>query len=165
MFRLACPGNAAGGDPNFTYFDYLPILTGDAFNAFVSRYKASTPSTTGFAINLPAPASASSSNTLYFGNSFVRTEDLDNTFNSSKRFKLYYKFSDNKKPSDELISNLSTKLCMFCSKDSDTVRYDWNLVSCAWNDQKECIEVTFSPGKAFLDIADGVIGETFQFRR
>ena len=38
------------------------------------------------------------------------------------------------------------------------------MVSCAWNAQKQCIEVTFSPGKDFLDIADGVVGETFQFR-
>ena len=29
---------------------------------------------------------------------------------------------------------------------------------------KKCIEVTFAPGQAFLDIADGIVGETFQFR-
>jgi len=164
IFKLACPGNKAGGSPEFTYFDYLPISTGDMFNAFVSKYGASTPSGSNFSLNLPAPASASSDNSLYFGMSFVRTQDVDNTFNSSKRFKLYYKFSDNKKPSDELISSLSTKLCMFCSKGSESVRYDWNLTSCAWSAQKRCIEVVFSPGKAFLDIADSVVGETFNFR-
>lgn len=164
IHKLACLGSKAGGDPDFTYFKNLPILNASMFYAFISEYGASTPSASNFNLNLPAPASASSSNSLYLGMSFVRLEDVDNTFNASKRFKLYYKFSDEKKPSDELISSLSTKLCMFCSKDSDTVCYDWNLVSCIWSAQKKCIEVTFAPGQAFLDIADSIIGETFQFR-
>lgn len=164
MYKLACLGSKAGGDPDFTYFKNLPILNSSMFDAFISEYGASTPSASNFNLNLPAPASASSSNSLYLGMSFVRLEDIDNTYNDSKRFKLYYKFSDDKKPSDELISSLSTKLCMFCSKDSDTVRYDWNLVSCIWNAQKKRIEVTFSPGQAFLDIVDGIVGESFQFR-
>lgn len=164
MYKLACLGSKAGGDPDFTYFKNLPILNSSMFDAFISEYEASTPTASNFNLNLPAPASASSSNSLYLGMSFVRLEDVDNTFNSSKRFKLYYKFSDNKKPSDALIDSLSTKLCMFCSKDSDTVRYDWNLLSCIWNDQRKRIEVTFAPGQAFLDIAEGIVGETFQFR-
>lgn len=164
MYKLSCLGNKAGGDSDFTYFKNLPILNASMFDAFISEYKASTPSASNFNLNLPAPSSASSDDSLYFGMSFVRLEDVDNTFNASKRFKLYYKFSDEKKPSDELISSLSTKLCMFCSKDSDTVRYDWNLVSCIWSAQKKCIEVTFAPGQAFLDIADSIVGETFQFR-
>lgn len=164
LFRLSCPGSKAGGDPEFTYFGNLPILSSGTFDAFISRYGASTPATTSWNIDLPAPSAASSSNALFFGMSFVRTEDVDNTFNSSKRFKLYYKFSDNKKPSDELINALSTKLCMFCSQSDSSVRYDWNLTSCTWSAQNNCIEVTFAPGQAFLDIVDGVVGETFNFR-
>lgn len=140
MYKLACLGNKAGGDPDFTYFKNLPILNSSMFDAFISEYGASTPAASNFNLNLPAPASASSSNSLYLGMSFVRLEDVDNTFNDSKRFKLYYKFSDEKKPSDELINSLSTKLCMFCSKDSDDVRYDWNLVSCVWSAQKNILK-------------------------
>ena len=55
---LQCPGNKAGGDPNYTMFEYLPILNGSMFDAFVSEYKASTPSASNFNLNLPVPASA-----------------------------------------------------------------------------------------------------------
>ena len=35
MYKLACLGSKAGGDPDFTYFDHFPILTSDDFDAFV----------------------------------------------------------------------------------------------------------------------------------
>ena len=37
---LRCPGNKAGGDPNYTMLEYLPIQNSDQYYSFVSKYGA-----------------------------------------------------------------------------------------------------------------------------
>ena len=64
---LYCPGNKAGGDPDYTMFDYLPIQNYEQFIQFTVKYSAAVSSTLGKGISIPAPASASSSNSLQFG--------------------------------------------------------------------------------------------------
>ena len=41
---LRCPGNKAGGDPNYTMFEYLPIQNSDQYYSFVSKYSATVDS-------------------------------------------------------------------------------------------------------------------------
>ena len=87
MGRLRCPGNKAGGDPNYTMFEYLPIQNSDQYYSFVSEYGATVVQTLGTSISVPAPASASSSNFIEFGYSLAKLSvGIDDTFNASKRF-------------------------------------------------------------------------------
>lgn len=162
--KLRCAGNKAGGDPDYTFFDHLPIMNSDDFVSFVSAYSATFSLTQPFSIQCPSPGNAASNNFIDFGVSQRISIDLDGTFSSSKRLKFYYLFSDNAKPSDELISNLASKISCSCSKQGDdSVRYDWNLVSCSWSAQHTRIEMVFSPSQKFLDVVDSEIGSTYDF--
>ena len=69
---LRCPGNKAGGGPNYTMFEYLPVQNSDQYYSFVSKYGATVTMTLGSGIRIPAAASASSSNFIQFGYSLDR---------------------------------------------------------------------------------------------
>ena len=44
---LQCPGNKAGGDSNYTMFEYLPIQNSDQYYSFVNKYGATVTYSTG----------------------------------------------------------------------------------------------------------------------
>ena len=64
---LRCPGNKAGGDPDYTMFEYLPIQNSDQYYSFVSKYSATVTQELGSGISIPAPNVASSANFIQFG--------------------------------------------------------------------------------------------------
>lgn len=83
---LQCPGNKAGGSPNYTMFDYLPIQNSDQYYSFVSKYSATVTQTLGNGIIVPDPATASSSNFIQLGYRLTKASvNINDTYNASKR--------------------------------------------------------------------------------
>ena len=101
---LQCPGNKAGGDPNYTMFDYLPIQNSDQLYSFASKYAATVNLKLGTGISLPDPATATSSNFIQFGYRLTKVlVDIDDTFNASKRFCLKVSYDNLTNPIQSLI--------------------------------------------------------------
>lgn len=163
---LQCPGNKAGGDPNYTMFEYLPIRNGDQFYSFTSKYGATTPQQLGKGISIPAPASASSSNFIQFGYSLVKLRvDLDDTFNASKRFCLKVSYDNLTNPTQSLIDAFVNKLAGFVNKDDDAnTRFDLQVTSALFNAKTNMVEVYFALSEEFVNYVPEHIGETFNFR-
>jgi hypothetical protein len=161
---LQCPGNKAGGAPDYTMFEYLPIQSGDDFYVFVSRYGAAvTQALSG--ISIPTPASASSSNFIQFGYSLAKVKvDIDDTFNASKRFCFKVTHSDLVNPVQSLIDAFVNKLTGFVVKRDETnIRFDLQVVSSLFNAKTNNIEIYFSLPEEFVKYVPKHIGETFDF--
>lgn len=163
---LRCPGNKAGGDPNYTMFEYLPIQNGDQFYTFISKYDATTTQELGSGIHIPEPDTASSSNFIQFGYSLVKSAvDLDDTFNDSKRFCLKVSYNNLTNPTQSLIDAFVNKLACFANKDDDaTIRFDLKVTSSLFNKKRNMVEVYFSLPEEFTKYVPEHIGESFNFR-
>ncbi len=123
---LQCAGNKAGGDPNYTMFEYLPIQNCDQYYSFVSKYTATAPQISGnSSISIPAPATASSDNFIQFGYNLTTVTDIDDTFNDSKRFCLKVSYDNLTSPTQSLIDAFVNKLACFAVKsDEVNTRFD-----------------------------------------
>lgn len=164
--RFRCPGNKAGGDPNYTMFEYLPIQNFEQFNQFMYRYGASTVSTLGSGISVPSPASASSSNFIEFGCTLTKSSvTIDDTFNASKRFCLQVSYESLSNPAQSLIDAFVNKLTCSAFKSDDVNTYfDFQVSSSLFNFKTKKVEVYFALSEEFVKYVPEHIGETFDFR-
>ena len=162
---LQCPGNKAGGAPNYTMFEYLPIQNSDQFYSFVSKYSATVNQTLGVGISLPDPATASSSNFIPFGYSLAKVAvGIDDTFNASKRFCLKVSYDNLTNPTQSLIDAFVNKLACFAVKDDDNnTRFDLQVASSLFNAKTNMVEVYFTLPEEFVKYVPEHIGETFDF--
>lgn len=162
---LQCPGNKAGGNPDYTMFDYLPIQRSEQFFSFMYRYGAATTNSLGDGISVPAPASASSSNFIQFGCVLTKTSvSIDDTFNTSKRFCLSVSYNDLTNPAQSLIDAFVNKLTCFAVKsDDENTYFDFRVVSSLFNTKTKKVEVYFALSEEFAKYVPEHIGETFNF--
>lgn len=162
---LQCPGNKAGGDPDYTMFEYLPIQNSDQFYSFVSKNNATVTQTLGIGIVLPDPAISSSSNFIQFGYSLAKLSvDINDTFNASKRFCLKVRYDDLKNPVQSLIDAFVNKLACFAVKlNGNDTRFELQVTSSLFNAKTNAVEVYFSLPEEFVKYVPGHIGETFDF--
>ena len=162
---LRCPGNKAGGDPNYTMFEYLPIQNSDQYYAFASKYSATVDLQGISSIQVPAPVSASASNFIEFGYSLAKVAvDIDDTFNASKRFCLKVSYNNLTNPTQSLIDAFVNKLAGFVVKDNDNnTRFDLQVTSSLFNAKTNMVEVYFSLPEEFVKYVPEHIGETFDF--
>lgn len=162
---LQCPGNKAGGDPNYTMFEYLPIQNSDQFYSFVSRYGATVTYTLDAGISLPDPATASVSNFIPFGYRLTKVSvDIDDTFNASKRFCLKVRYDNLTNPVQSLIDAFVNKLACFAVKSNDSnTRFDLRVSSSLFNAKTNMVEVYFTLPEEFVKYVPEHIGETFDF--
>lgn len=164
--RLRCPGNKAGGNPDYVMFDYLPVQNFEQFNQFMYKYGASIVSSLGSGISIPSPASASSSNFIEFGCTLTESSvSIDDTFNASKRFCLQVSYKDLGNPTQSLIDAFVNKLTCSAFKSDDVNTYfDFQVVSSLFNSKTKKVEVYFSLSEEFVKYVPEHIGETFDFR-
>jgi hypothetical protein len=162
---LQCLGNKAGGDPDYTMFEYLPIQNFEQFNQFVYKYGATITNSLGTSISLPAPSSASSSNFLQLGCLLAKMSvGIDDTFNDSKRFCLKVTYSDLSNPPQSLIDAFVNKLVFTVAKTEDINTYfDFKVVSSLFNSKTKSVEVYFAPSEEFVKYVPEHIGEEFNF--
>lgn len=162
---LRCPGNKAGGDPDYTMFEYLPIQNSDQYYSFVSKYGATITQDLGVGISVPAPASASSTNYIKFGYSLAKVfVVIDDTFNASKRFCLKVSYDDLKNPTQSLINAFVNKLFCFAVKtDEVRVRFDLQVTSSSFNTKTNTVDVYFTLPEEFVKYVPEHIGEKFDF--
>lgn len=162
---LQCPGNKAGGNPDYTMFEYLPIQNYEQFNQFVYKYSTTITSSLGNGVSIPAPASASSSNFLQFGCVLTKTSvSIDDTFNASKRFCLKVAYNDLSNPSQSLIDSFANKLSCFASKTGNVNTYfDFKVISSFFNSKTKSVYIYFAPSEAFVKYVPEHIGEDFDF--
>lgn len=161
--RLICPGNKAGGDPNYKMFEYLPIQNHDQFYSFVSKYVATIDLSIGSGISIPAPSSASSSNFIQFGYRLTKVKvSIDDTFNANKRFCLKVRYDNLTNPAQSLIDAFVNKLtCFVVQTDQINTRFDLQVTSALFNTKTQAIEVYFSLSEEF--VKNPPIGKTFDF--
>ena len=156
---LRCPGNKAGGDPNYTMFEYLPIQNSDQYYSFVSKYGATVDPDPGVDIAIPDPASASSSNFIEFGYSLTKPSvDIDDTFNASKRFCLKVSYDNLTNPTQSLIDAFVNKLTCFAVKaDDSNIRFDLSVSSSLFNAKTNMVEVYFTLPEEFVKYASPIV--------
>ena len=144
--------NKAGGDPDYTMFEYLPIQNSDQYYSFASKYSATVDQAGISSIQVPAPASASSSNFIEFGYSLAKLAvDVDDTFNASKRFCLKVSYDNLKNPAQSLIDAFVNKLACFVVKDDDNnTRFDLQVTSSLFNAKTNMVEVYFALPEEFV---------------
>jgi hypothetical protein len=164
--RLRCPGNKAGGNPDYVMFDYLPIQSFEQFNQFMYKYVASIVATLGSGISVPSPASASSSNFIEFGCTLTKSSvSIDDTFNASKRFCLQVSYNDLANPTQSLIDAFVNKLTCSAFKSDDVNTYfDFQVVSSLFNSKTKKVEVYFALSEEFVKYVPEHLGEEFDFR-
>ena len=162
---FSCSGNKAGGDPDYTMFEHLPIQNGDQFYSFVSKYAATVTPSQGSGIEIPAPASASASNYIRFGYRSTKVSvSIDDTFNASKRFCLKVSYDNLTNPTQSLIDAFVNKLACFAVKGNDyDARFDLQVSSSLFNARTNMIEVYFTLPEAFVKYVPEHIGEKFDF--
>lgn len=163
---LQCPGNKAGGNPDYTMFEHLPIKMSEQFFSFKYRYSATTTASLGDGISVPSPASASSTNFLQFGCVFTKKSvSIDDTFNTSKRYCLKVSYQGLTNPTQSLIDAFVNKLTCFATKtDDENTYFDFRVVSSLFNAKTKKIEVYFALPEEFVNYVPEHIGETFDFR-
>lgn len=161
-----CAGNKASGGPTYTMFDYLPIRNADQFYSFGTRYTTVVVPTLGTGIKIPAPSTASTSNSIQFGYSMNKMGvKLDDTFNASKRFCLRVSYTGLKNPAQSLIDAFVNRLAAFASKDTEsTLRFDLKVASALYNAKTNMVEVYFSLPEEFVKYVPDHIGDAFNFR-
>lgn len=162
---LQCPGNKAGGNPDYTMFEHLPIKMSEQFFSFKYRYSATTTASLGDGISVPSPASASSTNFLQFGCVFTKKSvSIDDTFNTSKRYCLKVSYQGLTNPTQSLIDAFVNKLTCFATKtDDENTYFDFRVVSSLFNAKTKKIEVYFALPEEFVNYVPEHIGETFDF--
>lgn len=162
---LQCPGNKAGGAPDYTMFDYLPIQNSDQYYSFSRKYGATITQTLGSGISNLAPTIASSSNFIQFGYRLTKLSvALNDTFKASKRFCLKVGYNDLRNPSQALIDSFVNKLTCFTVKsDNADTRFDLRVSSSLFNAKTNMVEVYFSLPEEFVKYVPEHIGEKFDF--
>nr|DAI67699.1 MAG TPA: Major capsid protein [Microviridae sp.] len=161
---LRCPGNKAGGNPEYTMFDFLPITDVGQYYSFLMKYGVTFESTVG-GVSVPGAASASSSNFVQFGYNLVKAKiSIDDTFNASKRLCLSISYNDLKNPSQSLIDAFVNKLACFVSKSDDVNTYfSLKEVYSLFNNKTKKVEVYFALPEDFVQYVPEHIGEEFDF--
>ena len=162
---LQCPGNKAGGDPDYTMFEDLPIRNGDQYYSFAAKYQATVTQTLGSGLSIPNPAAASSSNFIQFGYSLANLfVSIDDTFNASKRFCLSVSYDSLTNTTQSLIDAFVNKLACFAVKSDDTNTYfELQAVSSLFNAKTNMVEVYFTLSEEFVKYVPEHIGEKFDF--
>lgn len=162
---FSCPGNKAGGDPNYTMFEYLPIQNSDQYYSFVDKYHATVNKVSDANISLPDPGTASASNFIQFGYDLAKLAvDIDDTFNASKRFCLKVSYTNLTSPAQSLIDAFVNKLTCFAVKSNGTdTRFDLQVTSSLFNSKTNMIEVYFTLSEEFVKYVPEHIGDVFDF--
>ena len=148
LTKLQCPGNMAGGNPEFSYFTALPILNADMFDAFVSKYKASTPNASNWNISLPAPANASSSSYLNFGIRLYKA-NVSSTASWNENFRVVIGFSfstvpNYTAPTSEQVQALLRDSFVFSSTSDGTTQFTLKPVSAEYTSSEKSIILTYA---------------------
>lgn len=163
---LQCPGNKAGGNPNYTMFEHLPVKRCEQFFSLKYKYSATTTASLGDGVSIPAPASASSSNFIQFGCILTKKSvSIDDTFNTSKRYCLKVSCEGLTNPTQSLIDAFVNKLTCFATKsDDENTYFDLSVVSSLFNAKTKKVEVYFALSEEFANYVPKHIGESFDFR-
>lgn len=162
LSRLQCPGHMAGGDPNFTYFENLPIQDVDMFDAFVIRYKATTPNTSNWNISLPAPNIASSSNYLNLGIRLYKAAvKSTESWNENFRIAIYFSFvsvSNYTAPTPEQVQGLLRDSFAFTVSSSGDNQFTLKPVSAQYVHNEKAIVLTYSLGADAIEFFKNNVG-------
>lgn len=151
LTKLQCPGNKAGGDPDFTYFNNLPIQDVDMFDAFVSEYRASTPNASNWNISLPAPASASSSSVLNFGIRLYKAAAVSTeSWNENFRIVIGFSFltvANYTDPTSEQVQALLRDSFAFTVSSTGARQFTLKPMSAEYVQDKKLIKLTYAFGE------------------
>lgn len=151
LTKLQCPGNKAGGDPDFTYFNNLPIQDVDMFDTFVKDYTASTPNASNWNISLPAPNIASSSNYLNFGLRLYKAAVITSeSWNENFRIVIGFSFatvSDYTAPTSEQVQALLRDSTAFTVSSSGAKQFTLKPMSAAYVQDEKVINLTYALGE------------------
>lgn len=147
LTKLQCPGNKAGGDPDFTYFNNLPLQDVDMFDAFIKEHNASTPNATNWNISLPSPASASSSSTLNFGIRLYKAAVVSTeSWNENFRIVIGFSFTtvtDYTDPTFEQVQALLRDSFTFIVSSSGSRRFTLNPISATYVQNEKVINLSY----------------------
>lgn len=160
LYTLVCPGNKAGGNPEFSFFNNLPISDDDMFMNFVSEYGATTPSSgTNWVVNLPAPSAASTSNTLSFGKRSVKTAVKSTaSWNENFRIVIRYMFttvSDYVAPTSAQVQALLRDSFASIHVDSGDAQFTLKAMSAEYISDEKSIDLTYAFGDDALGYFKG----------
>lgn len=151
LTKLQCPGNKAGGNPDFTYFNNLPIQGVDMFDAFVKEYNASTPNAANWNISLPAPNIASSSNYLNFGVRLYKAAAVSSeSWNENFRIVIGFSFTTIENytdPTSEQVQALLRDSCVFTVTSTGARQFTLKPMSAAYVSNEKVINLTYALGE------------------
>ena len=162
LSKLQCPGNTAGGGPDFSYFEGLPIGNVEDFYTFLSRYSGSTPTASDWNISLPAPSVASSGNRLNFGVRLYET-NVTSTESWNENFRIVIGFSfstvpNYTAPTSEQVQALLRDSCVSINTDSGDSRFTLKPMSAEYTSTEKAIILTYALGEDALDYFKGNVG-------
>jgi hypothetical protein len=162
LSKLQCPGNMAGGDPDFSYFVGLPIENVDMFDAFVSKYKASTPNASSWNISLPAPNIASSSNYLNFGIRLYKASATSTeSWNENFRIVIGFSFStvpNYTAPTSEQVQALLRDSFVFSSTSDGATQFTLKPMSAEYTSNEKAIVLTYAFGEDAIEFFKNHVG-------
>ena len=168
LTKLQCPGNMAGGNPDFSYFNNLPIQDVDMFDAFISEYKASTPNASNWNISLPSPASASSSNSLNFGIRLYRANVSSNeSWNENFRAEIGFSFSTVSSytaPTSEQVQALLRDSFVFSVTSDGSTQFTLKPVSAEYSSKEKTIFLTYAFGQDAIEFFKTHVGTKVNFQ-
>lgn len=162
LSKLQCPGNMAGGDPDFSYFKGLPIENVDMFDTFVSKYKASTPNASNWNISLPAPNIASSSNYLNFGIRLYKASATSaESWNENFRIVIAFSFStvpNFTAPTSEQVQALLRDSFVFSATSDGTTQFTLKPMSAEYTSNEKAIILTYAFGEDAIEFFKNHVG-------
>lgn len=168
LTKLQCSGNMAGGNPDFSYFNNIPIQDADMFDAFVSQYKASTPNASNWNISLPAPASASSSNSLNFGIRLYKASvSSTESWNENFRIVIGFSFStvsNYTAPTSEQVQALLRDSFVFSSTSDGTTQFTLKPISAEYTSREKAIILTYAFGEDAIEFFKTHVGTKVNFQ-
>lgn len=164
LTKLLCPGNMAGGDPEFSYFNNLPIQDVDMFDAFISAYKATTPNVSNWNISLPAPNIASSSNYLNFGIRLYKASATSTeSWNENFRIVIGFSFStvsNYTAPTSEQVQALLRDSFVFSVTSDGNTQFTLKPISAEYTSTEKSIILTYAFGEDAIEFFRNHVGTT-----
>lgn len=162
LTRLQCPGNMAGGNPDFTYFNNLPIQSVEMFDAFVSAYKANTPNVSNWKLLLPAPNVASSSNSLHLGIRLYKAA-VTSTESWNENFRVVIGFSfttlpEFTDPTSEQVQGLLRDSFVFTSSSDGNNQFTLKPMSAEYVKNEKIINLTYAFGEDAINFFKNNVG-------
>lgn len=162
LTKLQCPGNKAGGNPDFSYFNSLPIRDVDMFYAFTSEYSATTPNASNWNISLPGPNIASSSNYLNFGVRLYKA-NVSSTVSWNENFRVVIAFSfltasDYTAPTSEQVQALLRDSSVFSVTSDGTTRFTLKPMSAEYTSREKSIVLTYAFGEDAIEFFKNNVG-------